>query len=1104
MAQRKKRKLSDFSSSSPSPLTPEQPASICSEPSVSSQSETESTAPSLLSMKSDVSKYQPLNFGVGSSQQSESESTAPTPLSMKSDVSKYQPLNFGTQSSQRSETESTAPTPLSMKSDVSKYQPLNFGGGSQLTGELPSCSVCEEDSRDPVKLTCGHWSCKQCLGSDWDRSDLPDYPCPKCGKKLRKDPEHQKDTEDTGDSHLLKAKKDFKEEMKKKFTLTSEGNGDQKSSLNSIYTELYISTVESEGPQAEHEFTDLEYKVKRQSSLERSVNLCDIFESLPGQEKPHRTVLTMGVAGIGKSFAVQKFILDWADEKTNKDIDFVFCLTFREMNLIRGDKSFQKLLTEFHPALRNLKDSEDYFKTKVIVILDALDESRLQLDFENIKMVSSVSEVTSLDNLLANLIKGNLLPDAKLWITSRPAASNQIRAKYVDLVTEIRGFNDPQKEEYFKRRFKDDSNLAERIISHIKDSQSLIIMCKIPIFCWISAVLFQEVFRGDEKAEIPQTVTEMMAHFLISQTKRRSRKYDKKTEKNKERLLKTHREFLLKLGKLAFVHLQKNSLIFYKEDLEECGIDIKEASIYSGFCAAVLREEEVFSQRKVFFFVHLTIQEFFAALYIYDCFTNKNTAELSNFLDVKEKEHTLLDLLKMTVDKVLEKKNGHLAYFLRFLLGLMVEPNRRVLQGLLTSLDPSQDTDKKILTYLKSIRRKALSPDSCISLFQTMVEMRDHKVKDLIQEYLTLTDHSQTELTPLHCSALAYMLQISENDLEILDLKSYNTSEEGRRRLIPAVRISKKAKLADCKVTPEWLGHLAFGLKFPYSSLRDLDLSNNDLKDSGVKLVCDGLSSQCCRLGRLSLSGCLVTEKGCGFLASALRSNPSHLIELDLSYNNLGDSGVELLFNLKNDPQFKLDIFNFEHGGSHRMIPGLKKYACELTLDPNTVHKNLRLSEGNRKVTWVEAEQSYPRHSERFDQCPQVLCEQGLDGRYYWEVDVLEPFNIGVTYRSIGRKGDVNDCKLGRNNKSWSLICSDDGCFVLHGDENLGVASLCSRSSRVGVYLDWPAGTLSFYRVSSDSRIHLYTFKDITFNGPLYPAVELLNTHSSASFSQLR
>uniref|UniRef100_A0A3B4U917 NACHT, LRR and PYD domains-containing protein 3-like n=1 Tax=Seriola dumerili TaxID=41447 RepID=A0A3B4U917_SERDU len=879
----------------------------------------------------------------------------------------------------------------------------------------------------------------------------------------------------TGDTPLLEAKKELKEAMKKKCTSISEGYGDQQSSLNKIYTELYITTGESEGPQAEHEFRHLERK-KTQASPEGTVSLSDIFKPLPGQEKCHRTVLTKGIAGIGKSFSVQKFILDWAEEKENQDTQFVFCLAFKEMNLSTDTKSLDKLLTEFHPALHSLNGSTDYVKTKVLVILDGLDESRLQLDLENNKTVTSVSEVTSLNNLLSNLIQGNLLPNAKLWITSRPAAANQIPAKYVDMVTEIGGFNESQKEEYFRKRFSDDLTLADRIISHIQSSVSLDIMCQIPIFCWISSVLFQDVFSGDGKAETPQTLTEMMAYFLFVQTKHRSRKYDQKTEKNEENLLKTHREFLLKLGKLAFVHLQKNNLIFYEEDLEECGINIKEASIHSGFCTTVLREEELFSQRKVFFFVHLTIQEFFAALYVYDCFTNKNTTELSNFLDVKDKKHTLLDLLKMTVDKVLQKNNCHLAYFLRMLLGLMVETNRRVLQGLLTSPDPSQDTEKKILTYLKSIRRKTLSPDRCISLFQAMVEMRDQKVKDEIQEYLMLKDRSKTELTPLYCSALAYMLQVSKNDLDVLDLKSYNTSDEGRRRLIPAVKSSRKAILSGQPASCHW-GQF---LPFPKWSF---------ILDTYFIYIIK------------QLSGCMVTETACCFLASALKSNPSHLRELDLSYNHPGDSGVKLLLELKDDPQYKLSILNVEHGGKHRMIPGFKKYACELTLDPNTAHKNLRLSDGNREVTWVEEEQSYPDHPERFDQWPQVLCEQGLNERCYWEFDVLKPFNIGVTYRSNERKGDVNDCKLGRNDKSWSLNCCNADCFVLHNNDPITVSSLRSRSSRVGVYLDWPAGTLSFYRVSSDSRIRLHTFKT-TFDEPLYPAVEL-RTHSSALLCQL-
>lgn len=578
--------------------------------------------------------------------------------------------------------------------------------------------------------------------------------------------------------------KTHKEEMKKRVKFTSEDNN------KGIYSELIITSGEIEGPHEEHTFRNMKKNEMWENS---SIKLADIFKSVSTHSGSNRTVLTKGVAGIGKSFTVQKFVLDWAEERANQDVEVIFSFVFRQLNMIVGEKSLHELLVEFHPEFKGCITSEFCSRTKMIVILDGLDESRTQLDFRN-KVIRSISEKTSVGNILVNLIQGNLLPDAKVWITTRPAAASQIPEEYINLVTEIRGFNDHQKEVYFRRTFSHDEDLADRIISHVHSSPSLDVMCQIPIFCWICALLFEEIFDGGDVARVPQTLTEMMAHFVLAQTKRRNRKYEAESESDREGLLKIYKSFILQLGKLAFVHLQKNHLIFYDTDLEAEGIDIKEAATFSGFCSTIFIDEEIVPQRMVYFFVHLTIQEFFAALFVYDCLSNSHKQqELKDFLSLEDKEYALPDLLKMIIDKVVKKEHGHLDFFLRFILGLMVESNRRVLCGLLESGESNPETVKKVLTYLKAIHRKALSPDCSISLFQAMVEMRDHKVKDEIQEYLQNPSCSQAELTPMHCSALAFMLLVSKDDLEELNLRKYKASDEGRRRLIPAVRTSKKA-----------------------------------------------------------------------------------------------------------------------------------------------------------------------------------------------------------------------------------------------------------------------------------------------------------------------
>ncbi|MEQ2305048.1 hypothetical protein AMECASPLE_033550 [Ameca splendens] len=181
-----------------------------------------------------------------------------------------------------------------------------------------------------------------------------------------------------------------------------------------------------------------------------------------------------------------------------------------------------------------------------------------------------------------------------------------------------------------------------------------------------------------------------------------------------------------------------------------------------------------------------------------------------------------------------------------------------------------------------------------------------------------------------------------------------------------------------------------------------------------------------------------------------------------------------------------------EPAGVRWLKPGLRKYSCQLTIDTNTVNRNLKLSDNNRKVTYVEEDQSYVDHPDRFDYWPQLLCANALTGRCYWEVEWKVGVYISVSYRGVHRKGGSDDCVFGKNDQSWSLSGSDyDGYSSWHSNKKTPISSSSSSSSssvsnRVAVYVDCPAGILSFYRVSSDSLIHLHTF-NTTFTEPLYP-----------------
>ncbi|XP_071378584.1 protein NLRC3-like [Centroberyx affinis] len=1076
-------------------------------------------------------------------QQERPDSPQPSCVSMKRDQSKEDLTEEDEHHSsekkiQQDRPDSPVPSCVSMKSDGSMDHPLYFKHGHhsidkrvhQERSEVPSGQSAQEHQTDLDSIfmlleenivTFVKNELKR-----FQRVLSPDYP--ECSERQREDEEvmdgeeeeqrrssrkaflkitlqflRRMKQEELADSLQSKTpaacQHQLKSSLKEKFQCVFEGivKAGNPTLLKQIYTELYITEGGSGEVNDEHEVRQIEAASRKPVRPETTIKCEDIFKPLPGRDKPTRTLMTKGVAGIGKTVLTQKFTLDWAEDKANQDIQFTFPFTFRELNLLKGKK--YSLVELLHHFFTETKEAEicRFDKFQVVFIFDGLDECRLPLDFKNNKILTDVTESASVDVLLTNLIKGKLLPSARLWITTRPAAANQIPPECVDMVTEVRGFTDPQKEEYFRKRFRNKKH-ASRIISHIKTSRSLHIMCHIPVFCWITATVLDHVLKTSERGDLPKTLTEMYSHFLVVQSKLQNVKYHGRAETDP--LWNTESsKMILSLGKLAFEQLEKGNLIFYEADLTECGIDIRAASVYSGVFTQIFKEECGLYQDKVFCFVHLSIQEFLAAVHVIDSFIDSGVNLLSETQSTSRDKSQVNLLYQSAVDKALQSPNGHLDLFLRFLLGLSLETNQTLLRGLLTRTGSSSQTNQETVQYIKKKIKKNPSPERSINLFHCLNELNDRSLVEEIQQYLRSGSLSTEKLSLAQWSALVFILLSSEEELDMFDLKKYSASEEALLRLLPVVKASNKSVLSGCQLSERSCEALASVLSSQSSSLRELDLSNNNLQDSGVKLLSAGLGSPHCRLETLRLSGCLLTEEGCASLASALSSNPSHLRELDLSYNHPGASGVKLLSAGLEDPHLGLDSLSVDHGGEQWLKPGVRKYARELTLDPITAHRKLFLSEDNRKVTAVREEQPYPDNPERFDYRKQLLCRNALTGRCYWEVEREGVVYIGVTYRGIRRSGRGEDCRIGWNEKSWSLTCSDDGYSVCHNNRQTAIPSLSSSgSNRVAVYLDWPAGSLSFYRVSSDTLIHIHTFHS-TFTEPLYPGFGFWSESGSGS-----
>ncbi|XP_064419072.1 NACHT, LRR and PYD domains-containing protein 3-like [Latimeria chalumnae] len=709
------------------------------------------------------------------------------------------------------------------------------------------------------------------------------------------------------ENEIAALKQNQKKRLMEKFGHITEYTG-KAISIDQHFTKLWIT-----------EGTDLLLSQEPdQSQMETGHNVYPfqydvIFNPSHSQQKAPRTFATKGIAGIGKTICVQKLIVDWAAGSVQPDFDFVFVFSFRELNLLDRMCSLVELVAWFYPNMKFLDLILNSRKYQCLFIFDGLDEFFKPLAFERHPTCSDINNPLALEVIITNILQGNLLPFATIWVTSRPTALSQIPQCYLDQVTEIQGFQDAEKEEYIKKKCTD-PELAQQIVSHVKKQRSLFTMCSIPAFCWILVTVFERVLRSNNALctnSLPTTMTEIYTHFLIVMMTFAQQKldYGKRHYEEISVQLKHHQDTVFNLGMLAFNCLQDQRLIFYKKDLDHYGLDI--ALIRDGFCKEILVEDLLISQVKAYSFIHLSVQEYFAALYVAASYSYQRLNLLNATMKDKIKGFLspgFFQVFKKGYKEAVKSNSGHLDMFLRFLCGLCTEQNGKLLNGLLES---KLEDSTKISSYIKAEIKGDISPQNCINLFHCLNELRDNSIVDEMKESLSSGVLTSQNLTPMEYSALAFVLQVSDSDMEEFDLSPYDISPYGLRRLQPGIKLFKKIKLADKSIRDDLIEAIGEVPAMPGSQVEELCLKNTDVQDSGVVVLSGMLKNPNCKLSKLILCRNDITEGCCKELASSLLHIPS-LKKLDLSNNHFGEAGLALLCVALREPDFRLQNLKLE------------------------------------------------------------------------------------------------------------------------------------------------------------------------------------------------
>ncbi|KAG8145508.1 hypothetical protein E2320_012031 [Naja naja] len=625
-------------------------------------------------------------------------------------------------------------------------------------------------------------------------------------------------------------------------------------------TDVLLVEGLSDLQQKQHDFIQIE-TTNGLRNISKKIPLEKLFLPLSKFNRPPRVSVTIGVAGIGKSTLVKFFVHAWAKREMSKNFMFVLPLTFRELNAYEK-LSAEKLVRLAAPHLMDLS-LLPMSSARTLLILDGLDEFKTLLDFSNATVCTDPQKETQVDNLITNIIRGHLLPKVSIWITSRPTATTQIPGGLVDRLTEVQGFGDTEIKNYLDHMFSENQSLADGVMQHLKNNRSLYALCTVPAFCCIcGSSMGYFLTRADhppETSAVPKTLSEIYSYYfkiLLCGDWQGKQKEVLRIEP----MVNNYKKMANGLGRLAFYSLIKRKYMFFDQDMKAYGVDL--SSLHFSLSSRILLKEETpFSS--IYYFSHLTFQEYLAATYYYSV---AKRALFGLFVEsgMSWPKLGFVNHVKNAIQRSLQSEDGHLDIFIRFLVGLLSSQVNKVLSDWFLV----RDEHHSYWSHVVGLFQNFLGVDQVVScrtvnLMRCLHELQHTEVAANVEEAMK-TESLAGTLTPMNCSALAYVLQTSEACVE-------------------------EANLSNCLTY-----HILQSLLSQILYCRSLRLDCNQLKDTAMDLLSSVLSGKDCQIQRISLAENQIGTKGAKALAKSLMVNRS-LLALDLQKNEIGPQGSKQL-----------------------------------------------------------------------------------------------------------------------------------------------------------------------------------------------------------------